>query len=281
MRGVGPPRRLCLGFLATIAAVRLAVATPTFRVQISTAGATHLAVGASVPLRAYPPRVYHGRRDVTPIAAPLRWTATPPDVATVSDDGRITAVRPGTVQVRVGFVHEADGARFEAAVPVSIRVVAALEGGRLPLFDPSPVGLERLDLAFETEPNRRRTPDGRRTIAVALETQTWTLHLTVACPADGARLPWTLESVPAHALFDDDTGFTDLRSPDDHERWRKNVRAARLTLSRWEDGVATGRLEVTTTRRTVSSAPGRWPRCTRRRCAASAAWPPAPTRCAP
>ncbi len=80
-------------------------------------------VGDRVHLAAVPEDKHHG-----PVAHPVRWLSEDPAVASVGEDGTLTANTPGSVLVWA----EADGVRGTARVEVSPAQVAAIQLGPVP-----------------------------------------------------------------------------------------------------------------------------------------------------
>jgi uncharacterized protein YjdB len=80
-------------------------------------------VGDRVHLAAVPEDKHHG-----PIAQPVRWLSEDPAIASVADDGTLSAKAPGSVLVWA----EADGVRGTARVEVSPAPVVSIKLGPIP-----------------------------------------------------------------------------------------------------------------------------------------------------
>jgi hypothetical protein len=229
-------------FAFAVAAPRSAWTTPSFDLEISSGAVTRLAMGATLHLRAYLPLVRRGtKQDVPPLEIRLRWSVEPSDLAHVTDKGVLTALRPGRVRVHVEDPRSPRSEILPAGTPgfLDLTIVEELEGGRLPRFRGAPP-LERFDLRLD--------PTGKAPARLSVGTNSlrWRAHVTLG-EVPSTPLPWVLEKVQEESSFSDD-GFSCCVSVDDLERWRQNLASARLTVSSWKDGVASGRLEMKTTR---------------------------------
>ncbi|MBL9089307.1 MAG: hypothetical protein JNM10_19360 [Planctomycetia bacterium] len=220
-----------------------AESTPTFDLHVSTAGVTHLAVGQGLQLQVYLPKVRRGASNpATPLASPVVWHAEPVDLASVSEKGVLTALRPGRVRITVE-ARDVPAGELPPGMPGSaqLTIVEDLAGGRLPRLE----GVAAFE-GFRVEWDRSGY-DGNRGLWAALETFGWSVGITTKAPPKGP-LPWTLDAVAERSQFNDDRGYHDLLSEDDAKRWRANLRSARLTITSWKDGVASGRFEFETGR---------------------------------
>lgn len=220
-----------------------AESTPIFDLYVSTGGVTHLGVGETLALRAYLPKVKRGREmPPVPLRAGIQWKVEPEGFASVTDEGLLTALRPGRIRIHVEAVATPKG-ELPPGSPgsASLEIVKDLADGRLPRLS-GMKDFERFTVEWD-----RSGYDGNKGLTVGLETFPWRLWVTTKAPPDGP-FPWVLETVPARSHFDDYAGYQDLLSADDYERWRRNLTSARLTLTSWKDGLVAGRLELTTSR---------------------------------
>jgi hypothetical protein len=234
-----------------------ATASPSFSMHISTGGVTRLGVGQTLKVRAFLstptclPSAYTGgpRRPVPPADMPLLWSVIPADVATITNDGLLTAVKPGAVRVRVECRDPKDP-RCSLQEPTEmwewLPIVKDLPGGRLPNFEGGPdlegFALEWDKAGIHARPGLRVRIDGG---GYTCQGYGWSAEIFTQTPPDD-RLPWTLASVKERSLFNDDDGVEDPKVSE--ARWHANVTSARVTITSWKDGVAAGRLEMTTTR---------------------------------
>src|SRR5262245_21296061 len=137
-----------------------AAASPCFDLWISRGGVGQLAVGETLALRAYRPvptclpPPYAGKARAPHPAAdmPLRWSVTPAEVATISEDGVLTAKKAGRAVVSVACRDETDP-RCEMVEPgrTWIDVLETLPGGRLPRLEGKP-RLDGFTLVWDEKP---------------------------------------------------------------------------------------------------------------------------------
>lgn len=210
---------------------------------ISTGAITHVAVGEKLELRAYMPRfLLDSKQSGTAVSTPLTWRVRPAGVASVSREGVLTALLPGrvTIDVEMTEVPEAQG---PTALPGSrqLTILEKLPGGRLPRVD----GAHRLEY-FSVHwygPDEKE----RRGLGLSLGNFAWRAGITTEVKPD-TPLPWTLDAVPGRSWFDDDPSPSDTPMTGDWERMKKSLTAARLTITSWKDGVASGRVLMKTSR---------------------------------
>ncbi len=224
-------------------AARQAESTPSFELEVSSGGVTHLAVGEKLQFRVYLPEV---RRDpakpVSPLASAMTWRVEPVDLASVNSDGLLTALRPGQVRVTVEAANVPKGDLGPGMPGVrSLTIAKELPDGRLPRLDGMPK-FEGFTVAWD-----QSGYDHNRGLYVGFRTFAWSAGITTSAPPKGP-LPWTLDVVRERSQFNDDRGYSDLFSQDDFKRWQGNLTSARLTIASWKDGIASGRLEFKTTR---------------------------------
>ena len=226
-----------------LSAATRAESTPSFELEVSSGGITHLAVGEKLQLRVYLPQV---RRDpsqpVSPLPSAMTWRVDPVDFASVNSEGLLTALRPGQVRVTVEAANVPKG-ELGPGMPGarSLTILRDLPGGRLPRLDGMPE-FEEFTVAWDQSGS-----DHNRGLFVGLRTFTWSVGVTTSAPPEGP-LPWTLDAVPEQSQFNDDRGYSDIFSQDDFKRWQRNLTSARLTIASWKDGIASGRLEFKTSR---------------------------------
>jgi hypothetical protein len=212
--------------------------------HVSTGAVTHLGVGETLQLRAFPPRAWFGPglrrpdeapRPVRPLDVPLLWTVEPVDRASISKDGLLAALRPGEVTIRVE-----DARRLSSKSPEwvgspgsrTLTIGEGVDGGRLPRVTGSPP-LERFDLLL-------RGPTVRASAATHLQEAVITISVPIPL-----RLPLSDAGAPQGTRFDADPP-SPFELADADLRRRASVKTSRLTIESWKDGVATGRFLMTT-----------------------------------
>ena len=236
------------GFLVVLLASP-AAATPTFELGISTGGVAELAVGQTLQLRAFEPSrtclpaPYVGgkRKPARPAAARVVWSVTPPDCATVTEEGLLTAVKESVITVHVAC-REPNAASCSMTDPgrTWLALLNDLPAGRLPRLDGGPAGASFL-LTWDATPYQSLH---ELDIAMNGAAGAWGAGMHTSATPDHA-FPWTFEIASSRRSFDDDEGYDGLHG---EARHRANVTAARLTLDGWKDGIVSGRILLTTTR---------------------------------
>lgn len=232
-----PVRTLWLA-LGVLLAAGPAAASPSFDLVIGSGAVSRLAVGETLHLVAYLPGVYRGANPLVPV--PLAWTVEPEGYAVVTDDGLLTAQKPGPVRVHVRARDPKDAAFGE---PGSLDLVIAktVPGGRLPRVSGGPP-LERFDLDWD-----RSGFDKNRGLYLAVEALRWRAGATTVAPPEGP-LPWTLKAVPERSQVDDEDLFRCCTSVERQKQMQSYVTSATLTIRAWKDGVASGRFVLKTSR---------------------------------
>ena len=169
------------------------------------------------------------------------WSVTPPDCATVTEQGLLTAVKEGVVTVHVAC-RDPKAANCSMTMPgrTWITLRNDLPAGRLPRLDGGPAGAS-FTLMWDATPYKSLHEFD---LALNGAGGAWGAGLHTPATPDHA-FPWTFEIAPNHRAFDDDAGYDGLHG---EARHRANVTAARLTLDGWKDGIVSGRVLLTTTR---------------------------------
>ena len=244
LRGAG-----ALAFLLLLTAP--ATATPSFALEISFGGVDELAVGETLQCYVYRPTV-HRRADVEPmpLQIPFAWKVVPAGAATIDEQGRLKAVKPGTITVHVDDAREIPKGELPAGMPgqrnLVLRVSKVIDGKRLPRVQ-GVAGLDHFKIGWTREyDNKQRQYVGERFLSVGMSTKRWHLSVGTDVPKPDS-LPWTLKRVKRLSSFRDD-GYHDLLFQELLDRWEANLTDATLTIDSFKAGIARGTLTFKTTR---------------------------------
>lgn len=212
---------------------RVIVATPV----------THLAVGQTLRFRALAGAFGSG----APVAGELsvRWNVAPPECARIDAKGVLVALAPGRVAVTAhGDPAWRNGVR-------AFEIAAEVPGGRLPRLDGGPPEADVVDFSLEW-PRTGSPALDRMGPTVSLALVAGDLWISTG-ETPRSPLPWALDAVRERSEYQVERSCC-LPSPGTFERAQAALTSARLTISSWKDGVATGRLAVVTTKGLVFDA---------------------------